>query len=365
MAFLRNFFLCFSLFFSIVAEASHPIKVGIILDSHPFSYRENDGSYAGVAVDLFRAIAEDLHWTYEFIPLGLNFDENIDRLARGEFDILLGALSITYERYQKVDFSFPFFLNHIGIIINKPGKDIVFKELAKSLKEKIGYFFPIMVVLFLLEMFLLYIIEGRNRKSRKDEYILKRLGKAFWETLTVFIQGSSVHLDSSVKLTKRIVLLFWLLPSLIFFSIILGSIVSTLTMIDKGKFQSLFLRKEELEDKKLAALEGSVAVSDAKRIGAVPVLASSNEEIIRLVEEEKAFGAIGDYTWLETLVQSSDSSLVVSNLNIRNDQEAFAFRKGSPLLDPFNKRLIYLQSKGFSENICSQHLGTNGALCVL
>ena len=111
VVFLRSCLIIFCLFlapFYLKAEPSSPLKVGIFLESPPFSYRDKNGAYVGAAVGIFKHIAKELKWSYEFIPLKPDFNEGTRRLAQGEFDLLIGAMSITYERYKLVDFSFPF-----------------------------------------------------------------------------------------------------------------------------------------------------------------------------------------------------------------------------------------------------------------
>ena len=86
--------------------ASHAQKQRLIVglkEAPPFVMREPGGDWAGVSVDLWRAVAEDLNLDYEFRAFELG--DLRGAIEQGEVDVVVGALSISPEREAFVDFT--------------------------------------------------------------------------------------------------------------------------------------------------------------------------------------------------------------------------------------------------------------------
>lgn len=353
----------FMTMFFITAQAQVPLKVGVILDLDPISFKESNGSFAGAAVDLFSHIAQELKWSYEFVPLEPLFDKAVEKVRKKELDVLVGPISVNLERYKLIDFSRPFFLGSFGLAVKKVDKSNLLETILSDLKENIAYFLPIMIILFICVMISFYFIDNKGR-PKTLKLFFPRMGKAFWETLLILIQS---EFNDSHLIIRRLVLLFWLLPSMVFFSIIVGSITSSLTEMERKKESVRFITKEDLVGKKIALLEGrTTAAERIKNLGALVVFVPSIEEGLKLVDEGKVFGSVDEHVILEKKVhQESHLKVTMSNLSLGNSAVSFAFEKGSPLVDAFNQKLLYLKDKEFSEKICARHLGHQGHLCVL
>src|SRR5258708_30605342 len=78
--------------------------------------RGEDGSWSGISVELWQGIAADLGIDTEFretTVTGL-----FDALAPGRpLDVSIGALTITAEREDRLDFTQPFFLSGLGVAV--------------------------------------------------------------------------------------------------------------------------------------------------------------------------------------------------------------------------------------------------------
>ncbi len=339
------------------------LKVGVILQDKPFSWQESNKMYTGIAVDIFSHIAEELKWKYTFIPINPPLENVFDRVQKGEFDIIVGPISITHERYQKVDFSLPFFLNSLGIIVKRDDSKNIFFIMMNDIGEKIGYIMPFLLTYFFIIMICFYLIDNIKNFSWKPRNILSKLGNAFWQTLVILIHP---EFKESKRIIKRIILLAWVLPSTIFFSMIVGSIVSTISVLESKKSYIYSLKKEDLVGKKLVTLKGNVTIAEGEKIGAMMIAVSSKEEGLKMVADGTVFGMTGDHIILENAVQTHpDLNITMSNINLRNDQLAFVFKKGFHGLDDFNEQLLFLQDEDFAIDICSRYIGNRGNLCIL
>lgn len=78
-----------------------------VREIRPFAYRAGDG-WSGYSVDMWERTARALDVPYRFVEVG-TVGEQIDAVATSTTQAALGAISITSERSQLVDFSQPMF----------------------------------------------------------------------------------------------------------------------------------------------------------------------------------------------------------------------------------------------------------------
>ena len=81
------------------------LRVGMSVFA-PWAMRDKNGEFIGFEVDVARALAEDLGVALELIPTA--WDGIVAALLAGEFDVIIGGLSITPQRNLKINFSRPY-----------------------------------------------------------------------------------------------------------------------------------------------------------------------------------------------------------------------------------------------------------------
>lgn len=99
-------------------EPRRALVVGV-KPSSPFAVQDKDGTWSGPAIELLRMVATDLGvqislQSFEFVPA------LIDAVHSGQVDLGVGALTITPERAQKVDFTRPFHETGLAIAAAPP-----------------------------------------------------------------------------------------------------------------------------------------------------------------------------------------------------------------------------------------------------
>ncbi len=74
----------------------------------PFAFKLDDGSWSGISIELWREIAMENHWDYEFREMDL--PQLLKATEKGEVDAAVAAVTLTHKREKVMDFSHPFFL---------------------------------------------------------------------------------------------------------------------------------------------------------------------------------------------------------------------------------------------------------------
>lgn len=81
------------------------IKVG--MDTFkPWAMKDKKGDLIGFEIDVANRLAADSKWKVEFVPT--QWSGIIPALLTGKFDVIIGGMTITAERNQKINFSIPY-----------------------------------------------------------------------------------------------------------------------------------------------------------------------------------------------------------------------------------------------------------------
>ncbi len=98
-------------------RARGELRVGVNPLYKPFSF-EKDGRRVGVDIDIARLLAKKLGVKARIV-VPKAFGDLLPMLERGEVDIVLAGMSITFERALKVNFTRPYFETGLSILANK------------------------------------------------------------------------------------------------------------------------------------------------------------------------------------------------------------------------------------------------------
>ena len=93
------------------------IRVGVNPLFKPFSF-EQEGKRVGVDIDIANLLAEKLGVKARIV-VPAKFGDLIGMVARGEVDVVMAGMSITFPRALKVDFTRPYFDTGLSILANK------------------------------------------------------------------------------------------------------------------------------------------------------------------------------------------------------------------------------------------------------
>lgn len=98
--------------------AATPIKVAVLENSPPMSYRDDQGQLTGFSVEIARAICAEMAAECAFRTMVLG--HVIDALANGEIDVAAVSLLDTPERRRRILFARPYFRS-ITLWFARPG----------------------------------------------------------------------------------------------------------------------------------------------------------------------------------------------------------------------------------------------------
>ncbi len=173
--------------------------VGIRDDAAPFGFKDEKGNYVGYDVDIAKVIAKNIlgdEKKVTFIPVTAS--NRIMKLGAGEVDMLVAAMSVTNQRQQILDFSYPYYISGQAILVRSSSK-------ASGLKDFEG---QKLIIVFgsTSERTLRKNVPGVNvigYKNYNDAYKALKAGKAEGIVADDTILLNFAIKDKSVKLLPK------------------------------------------------------------------------------------------------------------------------------------------------------------------
>jgi polar amino acid transport system substrate-binding protein len=232
---------------------SEPLRIAVY-DVPPYGYVDSDGSISGVSVDLWRRVAEQMERQFKLIPVS-DMESILRGLEQGRFDAAVGAITITPEREERVDFSYPAHRSGVAVALRKEtGLRLALMSYGAAVSE-LSFLILAMMTMLVLTGVAMWVVERpvRSGVQGSESSVATLRDGLYWAVVTMTTVGYG---DKTPKTTiGRAVAIFWMLGSVVLVSLLSSSLVSRLTA---ERVESRDLAASiDLSGKKLAAVTQS------------------------------------------------------------------------------------------------------------
>ena len=151
----KLFFLLLSLILTLNLAATK-IKVGVlpvgVIGNAPFVI-ENNKNLTGISIALWERLADLENLNYSFVYFK-SMPDAIDAASKGDVKALIGPISITKTRAEKVSFSQPYFRSGLGIAVRNTSPGLFEKFMPFLKTGLLVIFLSILPLLFLVGLFI-------------------------------------------------------------------------------------------------------------------------------------------------------------------------------------------------------------------
>lgn len=341
-----------------VAREQKPteLRVAVLVDP-PFVSLVGD-DYQGAAISLWQAIAADNHWAFRYVPTGNNVDQTITALQAGQYDIFIGPISVNQHRIEQVDYSRPYFINRVGLIISKQTFQF------KSIRE--AFFTPVMGILLLclISSFVLYLhFFWYFERGLHPEIPMKYRNMISQGLLLhVFKKGFS---GMPMTFGGRLTLLLWLFGLAILFSSLNATLTASLTTL-RAKEHDSISDFSDLTRLNILGVEGHAEVTMAQNKGltvhTMPSLEAGVKQLIGNKHSAMVYDSLPAQVYLNSRTLDD---LMLSAYTLGQEEFSFAFPYGSPYAKAINITIVKLQDSQMMSLICEKYLGDQAKYCEL
>ena len=230
-----------------------PLRVAVY-DVPPYGYVDTDGSIAGVSVDLWRRVAQQLQCSFTLIPIS-DMEAILAGLEQGRFDAAIGAITITSARADRVDFSYPAHRSGVAVAFRRETDVFAALRAYSAAVSELGALISIILAVLVLTGLAMWWIErpGRAEAQGHESSVLTLRDGLYWAVVTMTTVGYG---DKTPKTNfSRVIAIFWMLGSIVLVSLLSTSLVLRLTA---ERIESFDVASTiDLSGKKLAAVANS------------------------------------------------------------------------------------------------------------
>lgn len=310
------------------------LRVGI-KESVPFSMHNADGSWTGISVELWRRVADDLGYAYEFVELPL--DDLFTQLESGEIDAAIAALTVTHDRERRVDFSHAYFNTGLSIAI-VPGTSsgwttVLQRVFSTVFLEIIAGIMAVLVVTGVL----VYIFERRANPENFGKGPVKGIANGIWwaaVTMTTVGYGDRVP----KTLAGRFIAVIWMFAAILIISSFTAAVTSTLTL---ARLESNVRGPHDLHHVRVATVMRSTSATYLAREGIPFQSFESPLACMTQLHDGEIDAVVYDAPILRHLCLTRfPGELEVIPATFEKQDYAIALSSNSPLREPLNQVLL-------------------------
>lgn len=333
------------------SAAGKKLVVGIAHDP-PYTFKNEQGEWVGITVDLWRQIAGDLKLDYSLKEM--TQEEVLNSLQDGSIDLSADAVIITSGREQRFEFTVPIASTRVAVATLYETEDHPWLAALKIFFSW-GTLKIIAILLFILLLLglIFWRIERKSNPEHFGEGLIRGLGSGiYWVGSTM---TSGVCFGVSLKsISGRVLGLLWMLICALALSAFIASLSSSLMTqhLSETKYSV-----DKLRRMRLGTEAGSVPHSIVEKIGSrTTFIKGGEEEVLKALVSKKIDGFLYDEATLHYYAEGKYRGIIsVHPTTLKEIVIAYGMPRNSPLRKPINISLLKLINEPVWESILNRY----------
>ena len=332
-------------------QNSDGFKVGI-KEAPPFVIKSQDNQWTGISVDLWKRIAKENDIQYKFEEHKLQ--DLFLKINQGQLQFGLGALTITPEREQLVDFTHSFYSTGIGMAVSKTNEISLTQILKNLLSINFIKVLSLLIAIILFVGSIIWFIEHRKNSQQFDKNVLKGIGSGFWwsaVTMTTVGYGDK----SPITFLGRLIAVIWMFAGIIIISSFTAAIAASLTV---NQLETIVRSADDLPNVRVATIKDSSSEAYLKQSQIHYKTYETLSDALLHLESKNIDTVVYDAPILKYFINLnySDSLTVLPDV-IQKQDYGIALVENSPYRELINHSLLKETEKSDWKQILFQYLG--------
>jgi ABC-type amino acid transport substrate-binding protein len=333
------------------ATSSAPTLRVVVKPVPPFVMQDGN-SWVGFSIDLWREIAQRHGWSYSFTGVD-TVDQQLDAVRDGSADASLAAISVTGEREQTVDFSYPYFTSGLQVMVANSQPSFL-DALISFITPDLLKLMAIVVVVLLAVAHGVWLFERHMNADFPRSYVAG-VGEALWwaaVTLTTVGYG-----DRTPKgRVGRGLALIWMFGGIFLLANITAAVTARATV---QQLQRNITSVDDLPGKRVVTVQGTTADQFLRARGLSHMTVQRIEDAFPLLEDGGAQAILYDAPVLEHYASTDGAGRVqVVGKPFQPEQYAIALPLDSPYRRAIDQTLLQIMSDGTYANLYERWFGT-------
>jgi polar amino acid transport system substrate-binding protein len=346
----------------------HLVKQKLIVgvtSQPPYAIQEEDGTWSGITVDLWKEIAGIIDVDYVFRKVD---DQHgiLSGLEDGTLDVGATPLSVTSAREEKFDFTYAYLPSIEAVAVNTDQQANVL-QLFRAIFQNWGFltFVLLMIGLTVAGAAVLWLLEHKGDSEHYGGKTKTAFGKSlFWSTMLLAGREFPKAIGwNAVSPTTRIGRLFgiiWMMVGIMLISLLTAKAASVLTSME---LHGTIHGPDDLHHVTVGAVAPSIFYDYLKdRNIRCNHLYAGPVEMLNALADHKCDAVVWDRNFMLYYARTQHrDKIVVLNFPLRQDFLAIPLRRGSHLTKSINRAMLHVIESKKWQTILSAYLGSDRA----
>ena len=318
--------------------------------SPPFAFKNPDGQWTGISIELWRHLTDELNLEYEIRESTL--DEMLSGLESGELDAAVAAISVTAERHQRVDFCHPHFTTGLGIAVSRKSQASNWQLLRRVVSTRLLVIVGVMIGFVLTCGLLFWLFEHKLNENMFGGRRRQGIGMGIWWS-TILLLGHKGIVP--VSAWGRILGVCAMVASILLLSLLTGVIASVLTI---GQLDVGIEHPSDLRHVRVVTVSSSTSGDYLRQRRIAFRFRPTAEEALQSLVDGQADAVVYDEALLKYLVNTGAiENIQVLPVSFNTQEYAIALRQESSLRKPLNESLLRYRASDLWDELIYRYLG--------
>lgn len=341
-------------------ETNAPLRV-VVKELVPFVVLEESSAanrsttetnFTGFSIELWEEIAQRMEVDYELTQVATVVDQ-LEAVRNGDADLGIAGISITLERENTLDFSYPIF--DAGLQIMTPSGGAINAMhlfgfiMSPALLEIVGVF----VVMILIAAHLIWFVERRTNPEFPDGYWVGLWEAIWWASVTVTTVGYG---DKTPRgRIGRVIGLAWMFVSLFLVAHFTAGVTTAMTLQSlRGTINSV----DDLAGRRVITVEGSTADEFLNQLHLNHIAVENVNEAYAALEAGTVDALVYDSPVLHYYAsRDGQGRVTLAGAQFNEEQYGIALPTDSPYREPINQALLHIREDGTYEQLMTKWFG--------